>query len=96
MILLISKKCNKKVSTDVPYNEIFINGSVYYNAENAAHSVTKLFSKLNHGVIEGVLAIAQVEGKNADKIKNPKDGDYCGYFTKYYKGEGWCWVGPVF
>lgn len=45
------------------------------------------------------LIIEQYELKIADKVKNPKDGQYAEgtHFFKYYKDIGmWCWEGPVY
>lgn len=43
------------------------------------------------------LSIQSFEAANAMKVKNPKDGQYCGYFTKYDKEfDMWTWVGPAF
>lgn len=42
-------------------------------------------------------AIKSYEISQAQKIKNPKDGQMCGYFTEYSKYlDMWTWVGPVY
>jgi hypothetical protein len=41
--------------------------------------------------------IQSYEAKKAESIKNPRNGDYCGYFTMFDKSlDMWTWVGPVF
>lgn len=41
--------------------------------------------------------VQSYEQAQAAKVKSPKDGQYCGYFTQYNKEyDDWIWVGPVF
>lgn len=75
----------------------------WYNGDTTFMGQALLSAKSHNGVRftyfrDQWLAISEIEQKVADKVKNPKDGDYAAgtHFMKYFEGEGWCWVGPVF
>jgi hypothetical protein len=78
------------------------NGGIYNN--DRTYMGQKLQSATSHNGVkftyfsEQWIAIEQYEGKIAEKVKNPKEGDYAPgtHFMVYSDLCGWCWDGPSY
>lgn len=90
----------------IPYGkkEPLKNGGegITWHDDDTFHGDPFIVAKDSKGVVFAYFkrqwrAIQWYEGTLAAKIKNPKDGQMAGHFTKYYSKYGlWGWVGPLY